>query len=251
MQYKKVTVVVLLVFVCLSLFIASYIFLIPKYPLGNIFFGGVGRLYNIDIAYFFYNQALIFDTKDGLPPPYTHYQLSRVAFINGDLENAMVEIDKEFEAYPDHVHTNYIKGLTLGYMNREEEAIEAFAKFIEYKPESWAARNDKAWLHFRIGQIDEAIATILPAAQKDPNNPWVLNTVGVLFMNQGMNEEAKNAFTQAKLVADAMTEEQWGMAYPGNSPRIYEQGLDAMRLSIQENLNNVEVRLGNTGKNRE
>jgi tetratricopeptide (TPR) repeat protein len=222
--------------------IFGYIFFVPKDVVGEAFFGGVPTLYNVDIARFFYKQALIFDSVDGLPPPYTHYQLSRLHFIEGDLQEALDEIDREFQAYPDHTHTYYIKGLTLGYMNREKEAIDAFAKFIAYMPDSWAARNDKAWLHFRIGEIDEAMATILPAAQAHPDNPWVMNMFGVLLMNQGYYREAENAFTQALTIAEAMTKEDWGRAYPGNSPQIYGVGLEAMRASIKKNIENIQLR---------
>ncbi|MEZ4195484.1 MAG: tetratricopeptide repeat protein [Candidatus Paceibacterota bacterium] len=194
------------------------------------------------MAHFFYQQAIYLDKKDGLPPPYVHYQLSRIAFIEGNLDVAMQEIYNELDIYPQNTHTYYIKGLTLGYMNREHEAIDAFSKFIEYKPESWAARNDKAWLQFRIGEIDEAMLTILPAVQNHPDNPWLLNTFGVLLMNQGHFTEAENALNRALELSMIMTEESWGRAYPGNSPQIYKQGLDAMRKTIKENLTKIKSR---------
>lgn len=240
MKFGKVLVFPLFIFV---LVFSTYVFFVPKAYLGKAFFGGSDVLYNIKIAHFFYNQSLVWDKKDGLPPPYVHHQLSRLAFIEGDLVVAMEEIYKELDAYPEHTHTYYIMGLTLGYMNREREAIESFSKFIAYKPESWAARNDKSWLQFRVGDIDGAMVTILPAAQNNPDNPWVLNTFGVLLMNQGHLPEAKKAFTRALEVSYFMNEKNWGVAYPGNSPEIYGMGLNAMRISISENLSNLESRL--------
>lgn len=231
----------------LGVFVA-YIFLVPKFLLGNIFFGDVPVLYNTSVAHFFYNQAIRFDSKMDLPPPYVHYQLSRIYFINGDSLRSLIEAGNELRFYPDHVHTNYIKGLTLGYMGMEREAILAFAKFLEYKPDSWAARNDKAWLHFRLGEIDKAMETIIPAVETNPGNPWVMNTFGVLLMNHRLYDEAKNALTSAQMTASTLTSEQWGIAYPGNSPKIYDQGLDAMRLSIQQNLDQIEVLMNNADK---
>ena len=55
-------------------------------------------------------------------------------------------------------------------------------------------------------------------------------------MNLGFYEDAYEAFQYAKNNADQLTEEAWGVAYPGNDPRIYETGLNAMRLSIENNL---------------
>lgn len=223
-----------------ALLLTGYLYAVPKVWLGNFFFGESDFFYNTQIAQTVYSHAIKFESRP-LPPPYAYYQLSRTYFIEGQFDTALELAEKELEYYPEHVHTNYILGLTLGYMHREQEAIEAFGKFLEYKPESWAARNDKAWLHFRIGDITGAMETIIPAAQEHPTNPWVMNTFGVLLMNQGLVEEAERALMQAKMNAEAMDEEGWGMAYPGNSPEIYGEGLVAMRASIAANLERAKT----------
>ena len=176
----------------------------------------------------------------GKVPEYAFHQLSRTHFIQGELDTALALAYKEIELYPEHLHTYYIIGLTLGYMNREREAIDAFAMFIEYKPESWAARNDRAWLQFRIGDIDGALETIEPVVTIT-NNPWVQNTYGTLLMNKERYKEARTAFENAKLAVDWMTEASWGRAYPGNDPRIYATGLQAMKTSIANNLKLVDL----------
>lgn len=168
-------------------------------------------------------------------------------FIQGDLNRSLEEAHRELEYYPDHVHTNYILGLTLGYMfNREHEAIEAFARFIEYKPDSWAARNDKAWLHFRIGEIKEGLDTIELAVKLYPDNPWVLNTYGTLLMNAGLYEPAYAHLKHGLDIANSMTEAEWGKSYPGNSPTVYDEGLAGMRASFVSNLKTLEERTGKT-----
>jgi tetratricopeptide (TPR) repeat protein len=166
---------------------------------------------------------------------FANYQLSRTYFIQGKLDTALFYAQRELELYPENKRTYYILGLTLGYMNREEEAIDAFGKFIEWKPSTWAGRNDKAWLEFRIGRIDDAITTMTPITVYT-DNPWIQNTYGTLLLNKGKYDEAKIAFTYAQRITDAMTEETWGKAYPGNDPRIYGTGLRAMKLSIANNL---------------
>lgn len=100
---------------------------------------------------------------------------------------------------------------------------------------SWAARNDKAWLQFRIGDIEAALSTLEPVAH-DIDNPWVQNTYGTLLLNQKEYSGAKQAYLNAKRVTDTMTEKSWGNAYPGNDPRIYAVGLSAMKKSIANNL---------------
>jgi tetratricopeptide (TPR) repeat protein len=209
---------------------------------GNLFFGNFPSLYNLNLAEFFYTNAAY--PLLGKSAPYAHYQLSRTYFITGNLTASILEIQKELELYPTHTRAYYILGLTYGYLNQEQKAIQAFSKFIEENPTSWAARNDKAWLQFRIGNISQALETIEPVAH-DTSNPWVQNTYGTLLMNTGRYAEAKQAFTYALKNVDTMSIDDWGMAYPGNDPRIYNIGLNAMKSSIQNNLALVEEKSKN------
>lgn len=223
------------IFISVILFTVLAVYLVPafSYALGDVFFGGVKSFYNVKLAQLFFKRASY--PNIGQAFPYAHYQLSRTYFIQGRLETSLAEAKKEIEIFPEHVRTYYILGLTYGYMNRESEAIEAFRKFIEYKPGSWAARNDMAWLQFRVGDIGGALKTIEPVSG-DTNNPWVQNTYGTLLLNDKRYEEAKQAFENAKKSADGLNAESWGQAYPGNDQRIYETGLRAMRASIENNL---------------
>jgi tetratricopeptide (TPR) repeat protein len=205
---------------------------------GDAFFGEVPSLYNVTLAEFFFTNAAY--PLLGSPAPYAHYQLSRTYFIQGKLNAALDEAEKELSFYPEHERTYYILGLTLGYLNREEEAIDAFQKFIEFDPSSWAARNDTAWLQFRIGDIDGALATIEPAVA-NAGNPWIQNTYGTLLLNKGRYAEARQALLYAQKEVNQMTEASWGAAYPGNDPRIYRIGLEAMKSSIAENLKLLEA----------
>lgn len=224
--------------ICLSLLILTSIF---NQKMGNIFFGEVPVLYNVRLAQLFFEHSSY--PPFGKPASFAHYQLSRTYFIQGNLLEARIEAEKELELYPDNKRTYYILGLTYGYIGQEEKAIKAFEKFLEWKPDSWAARNDRAWLQFRVGDIDGALATLEPVATWR-KIPWTQNTYGVLLMNKGRYIEAKEAFLNAKRDADNMTEAQWGIAYPGNDPRMYSAGLAAMRASIEENLKLIDEKLG-------
>ncbi|MCF7843924.1 hypothetical protein K9M47_03425 [Candidatus Gracilibacteria bacterium] len=192
-------------------------------------------LYNVKLAQILFKHSVnpIFNIS---VPEFAHYQLSRTYFIQGNLNTSLYEAQKELELYPENKRTYYIMGLTYGYMNAETAAIKMFSKFIEFKPESWAARNDKAWLQFRIGDIDGAIETLEPIILSTKNNVWIQNTYCALMINKKEFEKAEIACKNAKDVADVMTEASWGVAYPGNDPRIYGTGLQAMKLSIDSNL---------------
>lgn len=202
---------------------------------GNIFFGESKVLYNINLAHFFYKQAAypIFFTQ---PPRYAHHELSRTYFIQGKLDKALEEAEKELEIYPDDTSTYYILGLTLAYMNRTHEAIDAFSKYIDTHPGTWAGRNDKAWLQFRIGDINSALVTLEPVAKTFTFTPWVQNTYCALLIAKKKYEEALEPCINAKNAVEKMTVKDWGHAYPGNDPRIYNDGLEATKTSVNQNV---------------
>jgi tetratricopeptide (TPR) repeat protein len=229
-----------LAFVYLIVTAFLFLFIQPstQYKIGDIFFGRVPKLYNVTLAQFFFYQAA--NPWYGKPAPYANHQLSRTFFIKGVLEESLAVAKKELEVYPEHRATYYIIGLTLGYMNHEEEAIDAFTKYIEYNPSTWAGRNDKAWLQFRIGDIDGALATLEPVAKTFTYTPWVQNTYCALLIAKKKYTEALESCTNAKNAVDKMTEKDWGHAYPGNDPRIYSTGLDAMKTSVAQNLDLIK-----------
>lgn len=230
--FLRLTVLVI-VLICTG---AALLFPSLHYSAGNIFFGGNPKLYNVQLAQHLFKFAAY--PLFGQAPKFAHYQLSRTYFIVGRFDLALEEAKNELELYPSNKRTYYILGLTYGYMkNREQEAIEAFSQFIEVYPTSWAARNDKAWLQFRIGDVAGALETIEPVSEL--RNPWIQNTKGTLLLNSGKLDDAAKAFNLALEIVKVMSEEEWGMAYPGNDPRIYAIGLSAMRTSIATNLSLV------------
>lgn len=232
-------------FVTAVLIIIIVAFSIPSlsFTLGNVFFGGVKSLYNVQVAQLFYASSA-YPLFSKLPPRYAHHQLSRTYFIQGHLDSALSEAKKELETYPDDTATYYILGLTYGYMNRLYEAIDSFSTYIETHPDTWAGRNDKAWLQFRLGDIDGALQTIEPIAGDFKYTVWVQNTYCALLINKKRFVDAEKACNYAKTAIEKMTENDWGHAYPGNDPRVYTTGLQAMRTSIEQNIELVHRRLG-------
>lgn len=230
--------------ILLALIVATYILFVPKVVVGTVFFGGVPSLYNIPFAKFFYRQSIIFDSTDGVPPVYAHYQLGRIYFIEGNLDRAIEELQTEIVYHPYNNKTYYMLGLTYGFKNNLQDAIESFKKYNDLHPETWAGKNDLAWLYFRAGNINDAYTTISSIVPQNTKNPWVLNTYGVILLNMNKLNDAKIVLTDGYTIAQAMSEKSWGMSYPGNDPRVYSTGLSAMRNSFRTNLNIVNKRLG-------
>lgn len=235
-HFWKVTTTVLLIGLFCLLFVPTF-----SLSVGNIFFGGVSPLYNVKMAQYLYFNAS-YPMLPIAPPNYAHHQLSRTYFIQGNLNKALEEAETELKVHSNNTRTYYILGLTLGYLHKEKEAIEAFSTFIENFPDTWAGRNDKAWLQFRIGDIDGALETIEPIVEYSTWNVWVQNTYCALLINKKDYIKARRACEYAKEAVDKMTETDWGQAYPGNDLRVYGAGLNATKTSIDENLKLLEGR---------
>jgi tetratricopeptide (TPR) repeat protein len=233
MKIKKNFKKIIISIVCSLLFLI----VLPFFALqaGDIFFGKIKPLYNIRFAHFFYTIAthpLILEK----PPRYAHYEFSRVYFIEGNLPESLKEAEKELELYPENTATFYILGLTYGYMNRSHDGIDAFSKYINTHPNTWAGRNDKAWLQFRVGDITGALETISPVVNNFYYTPWVQNTYCSLLIANKSYYDAEKVCNHAKTLIVTMNKNDWGHAYPGNDPRVYDTGLKAMKTSINENL---------------
>ncbi len=225
------------VFLGIIVVLSSILIVSPRAQMftGSLFFGRIPALYHLPLAQMWYTMAAhpYFGQE---VPPYAFHHLSRTYFIQGDFAQALRYGYQELSLYPNHFTSHYIIGLTYGYMDMPQHAIYAFGQYLVWHPDSWAARNDRAWIQFQIGDIAGAIDTMMPAVTLYPDNPWVANTFCVLLLNQKEYASARASCERAKASARAYTSDTWGEAYPGNDPRLYEEGLARMRGSIESNL---------------
>ena len=201
-----------------------------RFEIGNYYFGG--GAYDTEKAETYFRKALELDPS--LQGP--HYQLARIEFVRGDFYSAEVEINIELSQHPDFGRSHYVRGLIYGYSGRLKEAETEFKEFLKWKPESWAGNNDLAWIYFQEGKYKEARDAARAGLTIAPNNPWLLNSLGVALLNIDDKKGAKEAFIKALAILNSMTEADWGAAYPGNNPKVYGDGLAKMKESIQKNL---------------
>jgi tetratricopeptide (TPR) repeat protein len=201
------------------------------FTIGNYYFGEGS--YDAKKAERYFQGALKLDPS--LEGP--HYQLARVYFVQSEFIDALREINEEIELHPNFGRSHYVRGLIYGYTGRLSDAESEFRAFLAWKPNSWAGNNDLAWVYFQDGKYTQARDTARAGLKIEPNNPWLLNSLGVALLNTNDKKGAKESFTKALAALSSMTEQEWGAAYPGNDPNIYDDGFSKMKISIQENLN--------------
>ena len=205
--------------------------------IGNHFFNADKEgVYDLALAKRHYQRALEIDAK-ALEPL---YQLARIDFLRGDFAYALEKADHIAADYPDFKRLHYLRGLIHGYAGNLEKAEADFLAFLEWDPQSWAGHNDLAWVYFRRGDFANVERAARAGLKSNPNNPWLLTSLGVALLNQGKNAEAREALSEAEKSAEKLTEAEWHRSYPGNDPRWAGRGIAEMREAIDSNLRLAE-----------
>lgn len=180
---------------------------------GNYYFNG--GAYDLGKAASAYEWALMMNDKSSL----VHYHLARVYFVQGKLEAALREINEELALQPDFGKAYYVRGLVYGFMKRPDEAIRDFKKIIELgqlSETSWAVYNDLAWVEFQKGDFAAVEKTAKEGLARYPDNPWLLNSLGLAELNLEKKKNAQVTLENALNLAKKLTEEDVRRAYPGN-----------------------------------
>lgn len=197
---------------------------------GNYYFSN--NEYDLNKAQNRYEWALkIYPQAQG-----PHYQMARIYFLKNDFDGALKEINLEIEKFPDFKRSYYVRGLINGYAKHFPQAISDFEEFLEWDAGSWAAHNDLAWIYFQTGDYRNAEKVSRAGLEQNPDNPWLLNSLGTALLNLDRKSEAKEALESALKQTEKLTPADWQKAYPGNNPVITKEALRKMIDSIEFNL---------------
>ncbi len=223
-----------------------------SFRIGNYYFNTTedqSGVYDLVQAETYFKKTLEYDTSF----PWAMYQIARISFLNGNFYTALGQINEHIESSNSVSEDLYLlkgfytRGLILGYMGRLEDAAEDFLKYIEiqkeitlstgtHRTDIWAGYNDLAWIYFQLGDFNLVKETTEEGLVYAPNNPWLLNMLGVAYLNLGEEIEAKKYLDQALLETKKLTPRDWSYAYPGNDPNIAPQALSAMITAIETNI---------------
>ena len=201
------------------------------------------RMYDFELAANFFNEANSFDASH----PNLSHQLARVAFLRGDNRLALFYINKQIR---DHgallPNSFYMRGLIKGYAGLYDSAAEDYEVFLEHSPDNWAGITDYAWVLLKAGRFAEAAGATERGLSIFPDNAWLLNTSAIALYELGEYEKALERAQKAVDAADRVTEEMWLTAYPGNDPRIAEEGVATLRKSARDNMHKIEAKVGSS-----
>ena len=115
----------------------------------------------------------------------------------GKYEEALRAFDKAIELKPDYPLAWYNKGLTLGELGKYEEALRAYDKAIELKPDYPLAWFSKGYALGELGKHEEELRAYDKAIELKPDDPDAWFNKGVALGELGKYEEALRAFDKA------------------------------------------------------
>lgn len=198
------------------------------------------------------NQAALTNLERAVELDPTNAQawflLGRVNFVLSNLNKSVIDFQKVIELDPKDEQAHYGLGLAYGYQNDLALAAKGFQDYLKiiedkkssgeyqnYPPGHWAGYNDLAWIYFLQGNFKEA-ETVTTEALSKYNNPWLLNMMGAVLLNQDMKEEAQVYFQRAKEYSQNITAEDFGEAYTGDNKEWHEKGFANMKQIIEQNI---------------
>lgn len=201
------------------------------------------------------NQDALINLKKALElnPKNTQawFLLGRVNFVLGNLSRSASDFQEVIELDSRNEQAYYGLGLAHGYQSNLDLAASSFHDYLtiveekkssgeyqDYPPGHWAGYNDLAWIYFLQGNFKEA-EKITAEALRKYNNPWLLNMMGAILLNQDRKEDAQIYFQRAKEYSQNITAEDFGEAYTGDNKEWHEKGFANMKQIIEENIQNA------------
>lgn len=97
----------------------------------------------------------------------------------GDNEKALVAFDEILSEAPDNIDAQESRALTLMAMGKSTDAGRAFSAIMEKDPKRWRTLNALGILFVTKNMVPEAMAYFTEALKFSPDNPSVLNNVGL------------------------------------------------------------------------
>jgi tetratricopeptide (TPR) repeat protein len=188
--------------------------------------------YDINRADTFFRAAAKIDPTY----PSVQHQIARIEFLRKNYDAAIEHINSEIATYgANNPNAYYIRALVKGYQGKYLEAAADYETYFKIAPANWAAINDYAWALLRADLPEAALPAIEWGLSEWPDNPWLLHNKIIALYEVGRYEEAAAAADAAVAAVDTVTREGWLMAYPGNDPRVAEEGLASFKQAVQEN----------------
>ncbi len=115
----------------------------------------------------------------------------------GDVEGARGDCDRYLAQRPDDPTVHFILGVVHERAGREDLAIASYRETARLDPTAFGARNNLAGL-LADRDLDAALAAAQEAYAIAPSSPYVLDTLGALYLQKGLVGRAISMLEEAR-----------------------------------------------------
>jgi tetratricopeptide (TPR) repeat protein len=146
---------------------------------------------------------LIRSLEDGVARQGVHRALGLLSLTRGDLDNVIVHLTLESEAWPADPRTRWELGNALMKARRWDDAAAEYAALVGLRPDDHRARRAWAQAVFNAGDYPRAEEILAPALIAAPTDAQVLLLQANILDKRGDGEEARRVFEAAREAAAA------------------------------------------------
>ncbi len=174
-------------------------------------------------------QALAVDptNRDAL------FHFSLLLLEHGDLNESLELLERAETLYSDDPLIHNALGAVLRKVGKNDVAVKAFSKAIEYMPTFAGAAANLGDVLLFLGRIEEAEEAYLKAVEADSGMHDVWASLGGLYAAQGRYFEAKNAYISSLSIAPDQAAVYASVAYLCKELGGYEEAITYYMLAIE------------------
>ena len=130
------------------------------------------------------------------------YARALLAVDQGDQAAGVRDLRRILELAPDDAEALNALGYTLADGSRrgdpaQEEALRLIGRALELKPDEPAIVDSMGWLHYRMGNLDQALADLRRAYAREPD-PDIAAHLGEVLWVRGEHDEARRIWDAAR-----------------------------------------------------
>ena len=185
------------------------------------------------------------------------FEQGNIFFANIQNQEAISAYDRALEFKPDLHQAWNNRGSALVNLGRYEEAIVAYDRALEIKPDFPQAWQNRGIALDNLGRYEEAIASCDKAVAINPDYYQAWLERGYCFEKLGQYEESRKSHSEAVRIKPDYAEGWYNQGVQLGNLGRYEEAIVAFDQALQfkpdyhQAWNNRGIALGNLGKNEE
>lgn len=108
-----------------------------------------------------------------------------------------IDIPKQTITKDDKLEELYILSRSLAAIGNKNGALQAINEYLRHQPDHFTAWSQKGRLEYELGQFQNALESTKKSVSLYQYNPTALNNLGVIYLEQDNNKDAKTCLLRA------------------------------------------------------